>query len=96
MPFYPPEMSAKVTIDQAGRVVIPKPLRDELRLAPGDTLDLEVDGERMTLRPVHSGSALRKKQGIWVFHSGKKITSAETEQALENLRHARDRQLSEV
>ena len=87
-------MSAKVTIDQAGRVVIPKSLRDELRLAPGDTLDLEVDGERMTLRPVHSGSAMRKKQGVWVFHSGKKISSVDTDRALEVLRQTRERQLS--
>ena len=33
-------MNSKVTLDQAGRVVIPKTLRDELRLSPGDTLDL--------------------------------------------------------
>jgi AbrB family looped-hinge helix DNA binding protein len=46
MPF----MSTNVTIDRVGRVVIPKLLRDELRLEAGDTLALESDGERMTLR----------------------------------------------
>lgn len=35
-----------VTIDSADRVVFPKPLRDGLRLTPGDTLALEFDGER--------------------------------------------------
>lgn len=30
-------MSGKVTLDRAGRVVLPKTLRDELRLSPGAT-----------------------------------------------------------
>lgn len=84
-------MNAKVTLDKAGRVVIPKSLRDELRLAPGDSLALESDGERVTLRPVRSGSALRKEHGIWVFRGGKKLSSAETDRALESLRQARAR-----
>jgi AbrB family looped-hinge helix DNA binding protein len=83
-------MNTTVTIDNAGRVVIPKTLRDELRLAPGDTLALESDGERVTLRPVRSTSALRKEQGIWVFRSGRKLTAGETDQVLENLRGERD------
>ena len=34
-----------VTMDKAGRVVLPKRVRDELRLLPGDTLDLTLDSE---------------------------------------------------
>jgi AbrB family looped-hinge helix DNA binding protein len=33
-------MNTTVTIDKAGRVVIPKEIRDELRLEPGDSLAL--------------------------------------------------------
>ncbi len=84
-------MTTTVTIDKAGRVVIPKTLRDELRLAPGDTLALESDGERVVLRPVRGGSALRKERGVWVFHSGRKLAAAETDRALENLRKERHR-----
>lgn len=58
-----PLMSTTVTLDKAGRVVIPKTLRDELRLVPGDTLALESDGERVMLRPVRAGTALRKEPG---------------------------------
>jgi AbrB family looped-hinge helix DNA binding protein len=87
MPF----VSTNVTIDRAGRVVIPKPLRDELRLEAGDTLTLESDGERMTLRPVRSPSALRREQGIWVFRSGRKISAEETDRALQDLRQERER-----
>ena len=84
-------MSTTVTLDQGGRVVIPKTVRDELRLAPGDTLALESDGERVLLRPVRSASPLRKEQGIWVFRSGRKLPAAETDLALESLREERDR-----
>jgi AbrB family looped-hinge helix DNA binding protein len=45
-------MNSRLTIDRAGRVVIPKTLREELRLEPGDSLEMESIGERITLRPV--------------------------------------------
>jgi AbrB family looped-hinge helix DNA binding protein len=89
MPF----MNTTVTLDKAGRVVIPKTLRDELRLAPGDSLTLEFDGEAVMLRPVRSASALRKEHGIWVFRSGRKLTAEETDRELESLRQKRDREL---
>jgi len=44
-------MTTKLTLDQAGRVLIPKTLRKELHLGPGDTLQLESQGEQITLRP---------------------------------------------
>ena len=85
-------MKATVTLDKAGRVIIPKSLRDEMLLEAGDTLELESEGDRMTLRPVRSGSALRKEHGVWVFRRGGKPISAETTtQALETARNDRDR-----
>jgi AbrB family looped-hinge helix DNA binding protein len=86
-------MKTTVTLDKAGRVVIPKNSRDELRLEPGDSLTLESDGDRVTLRPVRSASALRKEHGIWVFRGGRKLIAAETDLALESLRQERDTEL---
>ena len=60
-------MTAKITIDKAGRVLIPKPLREQMRLAPGDTLQLESEGERITLRPVRPQATLKKEYGVWVY-----------------------------
>jgi AbrB family looped-hinge helix DNA binding protein len=84
-------MNATVTLDKAGRVVIPKTLRDELHLEPGDTLELESEGERVTLRPVRSSAPLRKERGIWVFRTGKKISAAITDKVLSESREQRDR-----
>ena len=60
-------MVTKLTLDKAGRVVLPKPLRDRLQLAPGDTLHLESEGENITLRPIRQNVMLRKELGVWVY-----------------------------
>ena len=85
-------MSNKVTLDRAGRVVIPKTLRDELRLAAGDTLDLTVKGDEVTLRPRRGATPLEKERGVWVFRSGKPLTAGETDETLRNIRARRLRQ----
>jgi AbrB family looped-hinge helix DNA binding protein len=84
-------MKRAVTLDKAGRIVLPKPLRDELHLSPGDTLDLSVEGEQMMLRPRRSSSPLQKKQGVWVFSTGKPMISDETAETLRRIREQRDR-----
>ena len=85
-------MSSKVTLDRAGRVVIPKALRDELRLSPGDALDLTVKGDEVTLRPRRGATPLQKERGVWVFRTGKPITAAETDDILRSIRVKRQRQ----
>ncbi len=84
-------MNSKVTLDRAGRVVLPKRLRDELRLFPGDTLDVTVNGDEVTLRPRRGATPLQKERGIWVFRTGKPLTAAETDEELRNIRAQRHR-----
>lgn len=60
-------MTAKITLDKAGRVVLPKTVREEMHLGPGDTLQLETEGERITLRPVRPRAMLKKEYGVWVY-----------------------------
>ena len=45
-------MNTTLTVDKAGRVVLPKPVRDELQLAAGDSLELESSEDRIVLPPV--------------------------------------------
>ena len=91
-PFYNGMMNSKVTLDQAGRVVIPKTLRDELRLSPGDTLDLTVKGDEVTLRPRRGSTPLQKERGVWVFRAGEPLTARETDDFLRGIRGERQRQ----
>lgn len=85
-------MNSKVTLDRAGRVVLPKALRDEMRLSPGDVLDLTVKGDEVTLRPRRGATPLQKERGVWVFRTGKPLTAGETEETLRTIRAQRHRQ----
>ncbi len=78
-----------LTLDPTGRVVIPKTLRDELRLQAGDTLELESQGDQIILRPVRSVTPLRKDRGVWVFRTGKKISASVTDRVLQDMRERR-------
>jgi AbrB family looped-hinge helix DNA binding protein len=60
-------MTAKLILDQSGRLMIPKALRQELHLCPGDTVQLESEGEQITLRPLRPKALLKKEHGIWVY-----------------------------
>ncbi|MGD0548398.1 MAG: AbrB/MazE/SpoVT family DNA-binding domain-containing protein [Terracidiphilus sp.] len=42
-------MNTTVEIDKAGRIVVPKKLRDDLHLVPGTRLRIERSGDRLTL-----------------------------------------------
>jgi AbrB family looped-hinge helix DNA binding protein len=84
-------MRSKVTVDRSGRVVLPKALRDELQLAPGDSLDLTVRGDEVTMRPTRSARALQKEHGVWVFRLGSPLTETETQETLESIRAQRQR-----
>lgn len=41
----------RTAIDQAGRLVIPKPLRDSAGIAPGQPLDISVRDGRIEIEP---------------------------------------------
>ncbi len=50
--------TAKLTMDKVGRIVLPKPVREKLQLAPGDELELESLDDRITLRPLRGTAQL--------------------------------------
>lgn len=61
----------RIKIDKAGRIMLPKSVRDKMRLGAGDELQLESEGEQIVLRPIRPKATLRKEHGIWVYQ-GKK------------------------
>jgi AbrB family looped-hinge helix DNA binding protein len=86
-------MNSKLTLDKAGRIVLPKPLRDEMELLPGDTLELESSEEEITLRPVRGNASLRKKQGIWVYRVGESLTDSVVQKTVAQVRRERAEQI---
>ncbi len=85
-------VSTRLTIDSAGRVLIPKPLRDKLDLAPGDTLELEAAGESITLRPTRGAVPLTREKGVWVFRTGHPLHASVVDDVLGQIRAGRDQQ----
>jgi AbrB family looped-hinge helix DNA binding protein len=85
-------MDARLTIDSAGRVVLPKPLRDELHLAAGDTPELESSGDRVLLRPLRAAAPLAKEQGVWVFRTGQRLSASVVGDTLRRVQDERDEQ----
>lgn len=58
-----------LTVDKAGRVVLPKAVRDELRLHAGARVAVRVSGGRLELSPLDQQPALVQRDGWWV-HGG--------------------------
>jgi AbrB family looped-hinge helix DNA binding protein len=85
-----PAMKVRVTLDKAGRIVIPKQLREELHLEPGDALEMENAGEQITLRPVRGAGPLTIERGVWVFHTGQPLPASTTHEVLQQIREERD------
>lgn len=60
----------RATIDGGGRVVIPKPVRDQLGLKPGGEVELVVRGGELSIVPVVPAQRLvRKGRSIYAESS---------------------------
>lgn len=54
-------MTSTVTLDRAGRIVLPKKIRDSLDLVPGTTLRVDVVGDRLEMIEAPKKMTLVKK-----------------------------------
>jgi AbrB family looped-hinge helix DNA binding protein len=57
-----------VKVDQAGRIVLPKKVRDRLGLRKDSQLELKESAEGIVLKPVDEVSLWRRENGRLVFH----------------------------
>jgi AbrB family looped-hinge helix DNA binding protein len=56
-----------VTMDQAGRIVLPENVREALGVKSGDLLKVSVDGKSLTLTPGNQKAGLVRKGKALVF-----------------------------
>ena len=70
-------------MDKAGPVVLPKLVRDALAL--------ESSHDSVLLRPAQGNGRTRKKQGGWVFGSGKPLAADVVRKTIVRMRDERDR-----
>jgi len=84
-------MIATINMDKAGRIVLPKPMREELQLGPGDSLELESSEDQIVLRPARGHGRMYKEHGMWLFDSGEPLTVEAVSKTIRRVREERDR-----
>ena len=63
-------MKSTVTIDKAGRMVLPQGVRKQFGLRTGSALNLHITSASIVLYPVETKAALTQEHGLYI-HEGK-------------------------
>jgi AbrB family looped-hinge helix DNA binding protein len=82
------------TIDQAGRLVLPKAVRERARLVPGMPLDVRVVDGRIEIEPAPARVTMEKRGGFWVAQPVETVpvlAHDTVERSIEELREPLDR-----
>lgn len=79
----------RTTIDRAGRLVLPKQLRDQIGLTPGQ-VEVTVDGGGIRVEPT-AGGEIVEADGHLFIASGDGADHPVTVDAVRALRHANQR-----
>lgn len=74
-------MMMTLKVDEAGRVVLPKSVRERLGLHEGSDLELEVTREGPVLKPAGARPSMVNKHGLWV-HTAKLPGDCDVVQAI--------------
>jgi AbrB family looped-hinge helix DNA binding protein len=74
-----PLMNATAEIDKAGRIVVPKKMRDALHLVPGTRVTLRQEGDAITLQPEQGPRGLSWKNGMPVYTFGRPLPPDHTD-----------------
>jgi AbrB family looped-hinge helix DNA binding protein len=80
----------KTTIDAAGRLVVPKPLREQFHLVPGSEIEIESTVDGVIIRPVGRDAVLIDRAGVLV-HSGPKTVDIDIAAFVRQERESRAR-----
>jgi AbrB family looped-hinge helix DNA binding protein len=76
------------TIDAAGRIVIPKRLREAFNLGPGVEIDIETQADGIHLRPSGQSARVVSKKGFLV-HGGSGTTGLDVVDFIKRQREGR-------
>jgi AbrB family looped-hinge helix DNA binding protein len=80
----------QVSIDRAGRVVVPKQLRDALGLVPEDPIEIELVDGHLELSPAHPAARVSDgPNGPFVAATGTPISDDDVRRVLEAARERR-------
>jgi AbrB family looped-hinge helix DNA binding protein len=78
----------ELKIDKAGRIVVPKPLRERLGFRPDTELEAIEQSEGVLLKRAQQRPSMVKVDGLWL-HQGIAEPGASWDRVLENVREER-------
>ena len=78
----------KLHIDKAGRIVLPKAVRQQLGITPGTTLELVPSADRVQLRRAPERASMQQVDGLWV-HQGAGPPATDWGRVIDDLRDER-------
>jgi AbrB family looped-hinge helix DNA binding protein len=81
-------MELRIDKDKAGRIVVPKPLRERLGFKPDTALEAVEQPEGVLLKRVQQRPSMVKVDGLWV-HQGSAEPGANWDRMLEDMREER-------
>lgn len=79
----------KATVDKAGRLVIPRPLRERIGLGGGGTVEIDIDGSGLRVRPVVSKDLREEGDALVIPRSGIAIDDTVVRELIDAYRHKR-------
>jgi AbrB family looped-hinge helix DNA binding protein len=78
----------ELRIDKAGRIVVPKPLRERLGFKPDTEIEVVEQAEGVLLKRVEQRPSMMKVDGLWV-HQGIAEPAANWDRIIEDVREER-------
>ncbi len=82
-------------IDRAGRIVVPKPIRQRLGLQPNTEIEIVEQADGVLLRPLEHQAPMIKENGRWV-HLGQIDATYDLNRLIDDVREERIRDLLKV
>jgi AbrB family looped-hinge helix DNA binding protein len=82
-----------VKIDQAGRIVLPKKIRDRFGLRKNSELELKESAEGIVLKPVSDESCLMLDKDGWLVFTGRPIGKINWDRLVDDMREERIREI---
>ncbi len=82
-------MTSNLRMDRAGRVLLPKTVRDRLQVKPGDSFEMESFDDHIVLRPIRQRATMRKELGVLVFDTGERLTATDVRKTIQKVRDGR-------
>ena len=76
----------QVIVDQVGRIVVPKVLRDRLGLAAGSIIDVSLYGDGLHIAPGGRTARLERRDGVLVAVSETLISDEDVADLVDSIR----------